>query len=67
MIRDQEKKFPLAINYQNIRNELQTGDVVIFGGQYRLSKLIRLVTRFPASHIALIIRKDDRINFVEAS
>ncbi|NOQ25560.1 MAG: hypothetical protein GQ564_09395 [Bacteroidales bacterium] len=67
MIRDANKEFPLALNYSNIRKELKTGDLVIFGGQYTLSKLIRLVTRFPASHVALIIKKDDRISFVEAS
>ena len=67
MIRDKEKEFPLAINYQNIRHELRTGDLAIFGGQYLVSKLIRLVTRFPASHMGLIIKEDDRINFVEAS
>ncbi len=67
MERDKKKEFPLAINYQNIRHELDTGDIVIFGGQYRLSKLIRLATRFPASHVGMIIRKGNRVSFVEAS
>lgn len=62
-----EKEFPLARNYKNIRSKLQTGDLAIFGGHYRLSKLIRLRTRFPASHVASIIRKGDRIRYVEAS
>ncbi len=67
MQRDKNKVFPLAINYQNIRHELDTGDIVIFGGHYRLSKLIRLWTRFPASHVGMIIRDGTRIRFVEAS
>lgn len=67
MERDVKKEFPLAVNYKNIRDELDTGDIVMFGGQYRLSKLIRLVTRFPASHVASIIRDGDRIRYVEAS
>ena len=67
MIRDQFKEYPVAVSYQNIRAELDTGDIVIFGGQYRMSKMIRLVTRFPASHVASIIREDNRISFVEAS
>ena len=67
MIRDQFKEYPVAVSYQNIRTELDTGDIVIFGGQYRMSKMIRLVTRFPASHVASIIRENDRISFVEAS
>ena len=67
MIRDQFKEYPVAVSYQNIRTELDTGDIVIFGGQYRMSKIIRLVTRFPASHVASIIRENDRIGFIEAS
>lgn len=67
MIRDQFKEYPVAVSYKNIRTELETGDIVIFGGQYRMSKIIRLVTRFPASHVASIIRENDRISFVEAS
>ncbi len=57
----------MAVSYKNIRAELDTGDIVVFGGQYRMSKIIRLVTRFPASHVASIIRENDRISFVEAS
>ena len=67
MERDHKKEFTLARNYKNIRDKLQTGDLVIFGGHYRLSKLIRSWTRFPASHVASIIRKGDRIRYVEAS
>ncbi len=67
MIRDQFKEYPVAVSYKNIRAELDTGDIVVFGGQYRMSKIIRLVTRFPASHVASIIRENDRISFVEAS
>ena len=67
MIRDQFKEYPVAVSYPNIRAELDTGDIVIFGGQYRMSKMIRIVTRFPASHVASIIRENDRISFVEAS
>lgn len=67
MIRDQFKEYPVAVSYPNIRAELDTGDIVIFGGQYRMSRIIRLVTRFPASHVASIIRENDRISFIEAS
>ena len=58
MNRDPFKEYPVSVSYQNIRDKLDTGDIVIFGGQYRMSKMIRLVTRFPASHVALIIRED---------
>lgn len=67
MNRDPFKEYPVSVSYQNIRDKLDTGDVVIFGGQYRMSKMIRLVTRFPASHVALIIREDNRNSFIEAS
>lgn len=67
MIRDRERQFPVAVNYGNLREQLDTGDIAIFGGRYRLSKIIRLVTRFPASHVASILRDGERISFIEAS
>lgn len=67
MIRDKEKVYPLALSYGNVRTELDTGDVAIFGGHYRLSEIIRFVTRSPVSHVATIIRDGARISFVEAS
>ena len=68
MERDPGKQFPQAIAYQNIRDTLDTGDMVVFGGYYLLSRMIKRVTGFPASHIASMVRTDDgRICFVEAS
>lgn len=68
MIRDKDKKFPLAVNYRNIRDQLQTGDVIAFGGNYFFSKITKLVTGCEASHIATVLIDDEkRIRFFESS
>ena len=68
MIRDKDRKYPLTVNYQNIRHLLKTGDVIAFGGNYFFSKITKLVTRSEVSHIAtILIDKDKRIRFFESS
>ncbi|MFO1291371.1 MAG: hypothetical protein U1E82_12290 [Nitrosomonas sp.] len=39
MIRDQFKEYPVAVSYKNIRAELDTGDIVVFGGNTGCRKL----------------------------
>lgn len=68
MIRDKDRKYPLTVHYQNIRDQLKTGDIIAFGGNYFFSKITKLVTRSQVSHIATILIDDEkRIRFFEAS
>lgn len=68
MIRDKDRKHPRAVNYRNIRDQLLTGDVIAFGGNYFFSKITKLVTRSQVSHVATILIDDNkRIRFFESS
>lgn len=68
MIRDKDRKHPLAVNYRNIRDQLMTGDIIAFGGNYFFSKITKLVTQSQVSHVATILIDDNkRIRFFESS
>ncbi len=65
---DKDKKHPQVVNYRNIRGQLQTGDVIVFGGNYFFSKITKMVTKSQASHVAtILIDEQGRINFFESS
>ncbi len=68
MIRDKDRKHPRAVNYRNIRDQLQTGDIIAFGGDYFFSKITKFITSSQVSHVATILIDDDkRIRFFESS
>lgn len=46
------------MNYEELKDQMQTGDVVLFEGQYSISRLIEKLTGCPYSHVGMIIRLD---------
>ena len=56
MYKAQEKN---AMKYIDIRDELKTGDIVLFSGTGPISMLIRLTTRSRWSHIGMIVKVPD--------
>ena len=44
------------MNYNQIRNELKTGDIVLFSGKNHISDLIKWASRGPWSHVGMIVR-----------
>jgi hypothetical protein len=47
--------------YQQFRDEIQTGDILLFRGRYFLSGVIERLSKAPYSHVAILARWDDRI------
>lgn len=60
---------PITANYQNIRDELQTGDLLVFGGFFLGSRIIKFFTRSNVSHLALVLKhpKEQRLSLFEVS
>lgn len=58
-----QTQYPKVVNYKNIRHLLKSGDVVVFGGQYFESKMIKLFSGGVASHVGIIFttRRDHLI------
>jgi hypothetical protein len=52
--------------YPEIREGLQTGDLLLFKGRAWLSRLIALVLRRPYSHVGLLVRQGDRVMVYQA-
>jgi hypothetical protein len=48
-------------SYQQIRKEVQTGDLLLFSGAYRLSKVIGWATKCPYSHAGILAKWNGRI------
>ena len=44
------------ITYQQARNQIQSGDVVAFGGQSHFSQLVKLATLSNVSHVGVILQ-----------
>lgn len=57
-------QYPRVVNYQNIRHQLQTGDVIAFGGAYLESRMIKKASGGVVSHIGIVLRSrfDAQIN-----
>ncbi|CAH0994303.1 hypothetical protein EMA8858_00412 [Emticicia aquatica] len=55
-------------NYEAIRNELQTGDLIFFSGNHWLSNLIRIRSKGAWSHVGIVVRIEeiDRVFLVES-
>ena len=47
------------VNYQDIRNSLKTGDVVLYSGRSLFSMAIRLSTKSNWSHCGMVIRLEE--------
>ena len=46
------------MKYDEIKDKLQTGDVILFEGEYRISRLIEAVTGCDYSHCGVVLRLD---------
>ena len=44
------------VEYDEIRNELKTGDIVLFGGKSFVSWLIKKITKNKYSHIGMVLK-----------
>ncbi len=49
------------VQYQSIRDEIRTGDILLFRGRRRLSRVIEWISRSPYSHVAFLTRWEDRV------
>jgi len=47
------------VNYDDIRDDLKTGDIVLFSGMGRISDLIKFFSGSKWSHIGLVVKSDD--------
>jgi Permuted papain-like amidase enzyme, YaeF/YiiX, C92 family len=60
-----DDKFPkmgiraIKENYENIRNQFQTGDLLFLSGNHWLSSLIRMRSKAAWSHVGIVIRVDE--------
>ncbi|MDQ0484277.1 YiiX/YebB-like N1pC/P60 family cysteine hydrolase [Guptibacillus hwajinpoensis] len=53
-------------NYQSVRGEIQTGDLLLCSGNYPVSKIIKKVSQSRFSHVALIFQWVDRMMILES-
>ncbi|WP_435353979.1 YiiX/YebB-like N1pC/P60 family cysteine hydrolase [Emticicia sp. SJ17W-69] len=55
-------------NYEMLRNELQTGDLIFFSGNHWLSNLIRIRSKGAWSHVGIVVRIEEinRVFLVES-
>lgn len=54
------------VPYQAIRDQIQTGDILLFRGRRRLSRVIEWISRSPYSHVAFLTKWDGRIVAMQA-
>lgn len=47
------------MQYSQIRNDLKTGDLVLFSGKGMISNVIKLMTRSNWSHVGMVVRIED--------
>ena len=45
--------------YSKLAPLLKTGDIVLFSGQYQMSKIVEKLEGSKWSHVAMVIRLDD--------
>jgi len=57
-----------VVNYQDVRADIRSGDILIASGEYMFSKLIQGATRSCWSHVAFVMRLDeiDRVMVLES-
>ena len=49
------------VDYQKIRGDIQTGDILLFRGSHPLSKVIEGISGSPYSHVAFLTKWDGRV------
>lgn len=49
------------VEYQKIRKDIETGDILLFSGRRRLSKVIEGISKSPYSHVAFLTKWEGRI------
>lgn len=58
----------IQAKYHEIREDIQDGDIIAFGGRGSISSLIKLFTRSNVSHVALILKSalesGERLNMI---
>ncbi len=54
---EKEEKM-LPVKYSEIRNELKSGDMILFSGGGFVSRMIQMFTRSQWSHVGLVIKDD---------
>lgn len=58
----------IQAKYHEIREDIQDGDIIAFGGRGAISNLIKLFTRSNVSHVALILKSalesGERLNMI---
>ncbi len=42
--------------YQDVRNEMRTGDVIVFGGKSLVSRMTKRLTKSNVSHVAVVVQ-----------
>jgi hypothetical protein len=47
------------MTYDDVKDRLQTGDIVLFNSDFESSKVIELLTGYPFSHSAMVVRNAD--------
>ncbi len=53
-----DKEYRIARPYDDIRNDLKTGDMVLFSGGGFVSRIIQMYTRSKWSHVGLIVKDE---------
>jgi hypothetical protein len=49
------------VSYQDIRDQIQTGDILLFSGRVWLSRVIERISHSKYSHVAFLTKWEDRI------
>ncbi len=62
-----DRYFNLPVkNYQTVRDDIQTGDLLLCSGSYPVSRIIQKVSKSRFSHVALLFQWVDRIMMLES-
>ncbi|MGA9289554.1 MAG: YiiX/YebB-like N1pC/P60 family cysteine hydrolase [Anaerobacillus sp.] len=62
-----DRYFNLPVkNYQSVRDDIQTGDLLLCSGSYPVSRIIQKVSKSHFSHVALLFQWVDRIMILES-
>ncbi|MDG5788366.1 hypothetical protein QA612_12830 [Evansella sp. AB-P1] len=57
------------MHYYEIKEQLKTGDIILFSGQYKISKLVEKLEHSDWSHVGMVVRPDPKgeIYFFEST
>jgi hypothetical protein len=57
---------PTRTDYQKIRGQIKTGDILLFRGRHPLSRVIEWISGAPYSHVAFLTKWDGRVIAMQA-